>query len=476
VSAPARRTPPPAAGSAAIRVDSVSKLYRRLAPGAQWKTLKSALLDGTLTRGLDPAGAIAALAGVDFTVARGEAFGVIGGNGSGKSTLLKLVAGILKPSSGRVVVDGRVAALIELGAGFHPEISGRENVYVNGAILGLTRREIDRRLESIIAFSGLADFIDEPVKNYSSGMYVRLGFAVAVHTDPDVLLVDEVLAVGDEAFAHKCLRRIEEMLAAGRTLLFVSHSLDLVESLCDRVLWLEDGRPRLLDEPRRVIDAYRQAVAEEEGREHRQEKEDRQRREAADGEGGEGGEGAGDDPGGPVGTGGRRERRWGSRQAEIVAARILAGGGGDRDAGGGGGSIAGGGGRPVERYHLTSGEPVVFEIDVEAPAPLADFVFGVRVSTPRGTEVWGTNTQLAGLEPAALAGRATARLVCPALRLAPGEYLLDVAVHSRDGAPYDYWSHALGFTVTARDRGVGVYFPEHRWEVEGGVSWKEEPR
>jgi ABC-type polysaccharide/polyol phosphate transport system ATPase subunit len=200
-------SPPGQAGSPAISVEGVSKLYRRLAPGAQWKTLKSALLDGTLTRGLDPAQAIAALEGVDFTVARGEAFGVIGGNGSGKSTLLKLVAGILQPTSGRVVVDGRVAALIELGAGFHPEISGRENVYVNGAILGLSRREIDRRLDSIVAFSGLADFIDEPVKNYSSGMYVRLGFAVAVHTDPEVLLVDEVLAVGDEADLKRFKRK-----------------------------------------------------------------------------------------------------------------------------------------------------------------------------------------------------------------------------------------------------------------------------
>ncbi|HUO87217.1 MAG TPA: ABC transporter ATP-binding protein [Thermoanaerobaculia bacterium] len=437
-------------GVPAIRVDGVSKLYRRLAPGAQWKTLKSALLDGTLTRGLDPSQAIAALREVDFTVGRGEAFGVIGGNGSGKSTLLKLVAGILQPTAGEVVVDGRVAALIELGAGFHPEISGRENIYVNGAILGLGRRQIDQRLDSIIGFSGLADFIDEPVKNYSSGMYVRLGFAVAVHTDPDVLLVDEVLAVGDEAFGHKCLRRIEEMLAVGKTLLFVSHSLDLVEGLCDRVLWLEDGRPRLLGEPRRVVDAYRQAVAEEEGREHREEKEERQRREAAGGD--EPADGAGDD--GAGGDGGRQERRWGSRQVEISAVRLTMEDG--------------------ERYHLVSGERVAFEVDVVAPQPQSDFVFGLRLTTPRGTEVWGTNTHLAGLEPERLDGRATVRAVCPALSLAPGEYLLDVAVHSRDGAPYDYWSHALGFTVTARDRGVGVYFPEHRWEAVGGVRWRDD--
>jgi lipopolysaccharide transport system ATP-binding protein len=204
-------------------------------------------------------------------------------------------------------------------------------------------------------------------------------------------------------------------------------------------------------------------VAEEEGREHREEKEERQRREAADDGGGEDGGsedgGKGEGARGSEGAG-RRERRWGSREAQIVAARRRAGPGAASS-------------EPEERYHLTSGEPVAFEIDVDAPHRLADFVFGIRVTTPRGAEVWGTNTHLAGLEPAALAGRATARLVCPALRLAPGEYLLDVAVHSRDGAPYDYWSHALGFTVTARDRGVGVYFPEHRWEVEGEVSWKE---
>ncbi len=223
----------------AIAVEGVTKLYRRTMPGDRLRTLKSALVGRNLTSGLRPDEAIAALEGVDFTVARGEAFGLIGGNGSGKSTMLKLVAGMLKPTTGRIVVAGRVAALIELGAGFHPEISGRENVFINGAVLGLTRKQIEARYADIVEFSGLGDFMEEPVKNYSSGMYVRLGFAVAVHTDPDVLLVDEVLAVGDEAFAHRCLRRIEEFLASGRTLLLVSHSLDLVEGVCDRVLWLE---------------------------------------------------------------------------------------------------------------------------------------------------------------------------------------------------------------------------------------------
>ncbi|MGD2114375.1 MAG: ABC transporter ATP-binding protein [Acidobacteriota bacterium] len=423
----------------ALTVEGLTKLYRRATPGDQLRTLKSALLEGTLTRGLAPEKAIRALDDVSFTVARGEAFGVIGGNGSGKSTLLKVVSGILKPSAGRVTVDGRVAALIELGAGFHPEITGWENIFVNGAILGLSRSEIERKLDDIVAFSGLGDFLDEPVKNYSSGMYVRLGFAVAVHTDPDVLLVDEVLAVGDEAFAHRCLRRIEELLAEGRTLLFVSHGLDLVEEVCDRVLWLDAGCPRLIGAPRRVIDAYRQSVAEEEGRGHRQAKDEADRgREGADAEG--------------------EVLRWGSRRAEIVAARLVAGPPEGAE----------------ERYHVDSGEAVAFELDVRAGELLEDFVFGVAVATPRGTEVWGTNTDLAGIEARRLEGSARVRLVCPSLRLAPGEYLVDAAVHARDGTPYDYRRKVFAFTVTARDRGVGVYFPEHRWEADG-VEWEHLP-
>ncbi|HQR68723.1 MAG TPA: ABC transporter ATP-binding protein, partial [Thermoanaerobaculia bacterium] len=206
-----------------------------------------------------------ALTDVTFSVGRGETFGVIGANGSGKSTLLKLVAGILKPTSGTLAVRGKVSALIELGAGFHPEISGRENVVINGVMLGLTRKEIERKLPEIVAFSGLADFIDQPVKTYSSGMYVRLGFAVAVHVDPDILVVDEVLAVGDEAFSRRCLDTIGEFRARGKTIFFVSHALGLVEELCDRVLYLGEGRVKGLGEAREMLAAYRLDVAAGEG-------------------------------------------------------------------------------------------------------------------------------------------------------------------------------------------------------------------
>lgn len=431
----------------AVLVEGMSKLYRRVGPGHRLRTLKSALLERSLVGGLAPGEAIPALTDLSFTVEKGEAFGVVGSNGSGKSTLLKLLAGILRPTSGRLVVDGRVAALIELGAGFHPEISGRENVFINGAVLGLPRREIERRYERIVEFSGLADFMEEPVKNYSSGMYVRLGFAVAIHTDPDVLLVDEVLAVGDESFAHRCLRRIDELLAEGRTVLFVSHSLGLVEDLCDRVLWIDRGRQRALGPPRFVVDAYRQAVAEEEGRGHRQAKERRESEER--GVAGPPRDVSPESAAEPVGE----ALRWGSGAAQIESVRLLDG-------------------RGEERYHFESGEDLLIEIAAVAREPLEDFVFGVAVSTPRGVECWGTNTDLEGFAAERFAGAARVRVRCPRLRLAPGEYLLDVAVHARSGAPYDYRRKLLAFSVTASHGGVGVYFPEHAWEFEGDVAWR----
>ncbi|HKO58177.1 MAG TPA: ABC transporter ATP-binding protein, partial [Thermoanaerobaculia bacterium] len=244
--------------SASIVVDHVSKAYRLWGRKSQFATLKSALLRRETK--LSPDASVPALRDVTFAVDRGEAFGIIGRNGSGKSTLLKIISGILKPTEGRVAVQGRVAALIELGAGFHPEITGRENIYINGIMLGLTRKEIDQRFDRIVEFSGIGEFLDQPVKTYSSGMYVRLGFAVAVHVDPDVLLIDEVLSVGDEEFSQKCIAKIQEMKYRGVTLLFVTHQLDQVRNLCDRALWLDHGRTEAIGDPMRVVDAYLQEV------------------------------------------------------------------------------------------------------------------------------------------------------------------------------------------------------------------------
>ena len=414
-----------------ITVEDVIKRYRRVSAGYQLRTLKSALLGGGLARGLGKDDVVEALSGVSFEVAPGDSFGVIGGNGSGKSTLLKILSGLLKPTKGKVSVNGRVAALIELGAGFHPEISGRENIFINGAVLGLSKKQIEERYERIVAFSGLADFIEEPVKNYSSGMYVRLGFSVAIHTDPEILLVDEVLAVGDEAFGRQCIRRIEEHLADGNSLLLVSHSLDLVEEVCSRVLWLDRGHVMRIGEPREVIDAYRQFVAESEGARHLEEKE------AASPEDAD---------------------RWGSGAARINEARLEIGPEGAGE----------------EGYVLESGTPVSFVLEAQvAPnqAPLEDFVFGILVQTPRGVECWGTNTELAGLEPESFSGKATVRLHCPALRLSDGEYTVDVAVHARDGTPYDYRRNSFSFTVRSSARGVGIYSPEHHFTHEGDVAF-----
>jgi ABC-2 type transport system ATP-binding protein len=201
-----------------------------------------------------------ALRDVTFSIDRGEIIGIIGPNGSGKSTALKLIAGVMAPSEGEVRVAGRVCPLIELGAGFHPDLTGRENVYMNASILGMTAAEINQRFGDIIDFAELWDFVDTPVKRYSSGMYMRLGFSVAVHADPEVLLVDEVLSVGDEHFQKKCLTRMEEFKSNGTTIVVVSHSLDLVRKFCERVLLIEHGRLVADGSPDEVTDRYVQMV------------------------------------------------------------------------------------------------------------------------------------------------------------------------------------------------------------------------
>ena len=245
----------------AVRVSDLTKIYQRYSHRKQFRTLKSALLKGNLIQELRPDETFTALSGVTFNIRQGATFAVIGRNGSGKSTLLKLVAGITKPTTGIIEVNGRVSALIELGAGFHPEISGRENVFINGIMLGLSKKEMHRLYDEIVEFAELEDFIDAPVKTYSSGMYMRLGFAVAIHVNPDILLIDEVLAVGDQAFVHKCLDKISEFRRRNKTILLVTHSLGLVEKMADEALWLDDGQIQMRGDPKKVVDAYLSQVA-----------------------------------------------------------------------------------------------------------------------------------------------------------------------------------------------------------------------
>ena len=431
--------------TAAIDLVNVSKIYRRYS-GRRFSTLKSALLQRSIVRDLRPNETFPALSDVSFSVPKGSTFAVIGRNGSGKSTALKLVAGITKPTMGTVRVDGRISALIELGAGFHPEISGRENVFINGIMLGLTRRQIQERFNDIVDFAELREFIDAPVKTYSSGMYMRLGFAVAIHVDPDVLLVDEVLAVGDEGFTHKCLDKFAEFRRRGKTVLLVTHSLGLVETLCDEAVWLDAGRLQAQGDPKRVVGAYLTAV--EEGEQELMAATTAKAVEAVE----EVVEtaAAADSPPDMFKA---AEGRWGSREVEIVDVALL-----DRD------------GEPSFVFH--TGEALQVRLKVRAHHTTDDFAFGIGLFNVDGVCCYGTNTYVEEMNPERLSGEANVTFAIDSLDLVEGTYKLDVAVHKRDGFPYDYHRLLYTFRVKSRTRDVGIYRPPHRWIFSPTVRFK----
>jgi len=410
----------------AIDVRSVTKLYRRWGRKRSIGTFKSALLSGRPSLALAPDEAIPALTDVSFAIAPGETVGVVGPNGSGKSTLLKLLAGILRPTAGSVSVRGRLAALLELGAGFHPEISGRENIEINGLLLGLSRKEIARRFDEIVRFAELEEFLDAPVKTYSSGMAVRLGFSIAAHCDPDVLLVDEVLAVGDEAFSRRSLEKFAEFERAGKTLLFVSHDLGLIAERCHRAIWLDRGRVAADGPAGETVTLYRESVAEREAERRGQPA-----------------------PAAPAG----QATRVGSGAATVEAVQLL-------DSAG----------RPAAR--LLSGEPARLVMEVGAPGRVTDFVFGFAISTVAGATVFGSNTTIDGFVPAELGATGTVILDIPSLDLAPGVYSVDAAIHARDGSPYDYRRDVLRFEVAAEHAAAGVWSPDRRWSFSEGIRWK----
>jgi ABC-2 type transport system ATP-binding protein len=238
----------------AVHLEAVSVRYR--VPSERVRTLKEYFI--RRLRGQVHMRTFWALQDVGFEVNRGEVFGLVGVNGAGKSTLLKVVARVLRPTRGRVVVRGRVAPLLELGAGFHPELTGEENIYLNGALLGFSRHEMQEKYDQIVDFSELGEFINAPIRTYSSGMYARLGFSVATASEPDVLIVDEVLSVGDEAFQKKCEARIDVFRQRGAAILLVSHNMEMIEAMCQRAAWLDHGNVKAIGEPALVIRAYRE--------------------------------------------------------------------------------------------------------------------------------------------------------------------------------------------------------------------------
>jgi len=432
----------------AIRVSDLTKVYQRYAHRKQFRTLKSALLTGSLIDDLKPEETFSALSGVTFNVWEGSTFAIIGRNGSGKSSLLKVLAGITKPTSGEVEVHGRVSALIELGAGFHPEITGRENVFINGIMLGLSKREITERFSEMVEFAELEEFIDAPVKTYSSGMYMRLGFAVAIHVNPDVLIIDEVLAVGDQAFVHKCLDKISEFRRRGKTILLVTHSLGLVEKLADEALWLDEGKIQSRGDPKKVVDAYLaqvtsfeegalaaaedQAVAEFAEPQRESEVSDTDKEPSSK----------------------REKGRWGSREVEISEAALI-----------------GENGQP--RHVFDTGEPVSIRLKIKSSGTIKDFVFGVGIFNTDGICCYGTNTHIEEFTPVSLSGDGEVRLALDRLDLVEGTYFLDVAAHQRDGYPFDYHRALHTFRVNSRIKDTGIYRPKHRWEFSSNIVMKQ---
>jgi lipopolysaccharide transport system ATP-binding protein len=407
----------------AISVRGVSKRFRHRGPGA--RTLKELVLTGF--RDLRKRREFWALEDVSLEVKSGASVGMLGPNGAGKTTLLRLIGGIGRPTSGKIDVHGRLSAIFELGAGFHPDLTGRESVLLAGIIAGLSRDEIRARMDEIVDFAELAEFIDEPVRMYSTGMVARLAFSVATNVDADVLLVDEVLAVGDLAFQRKCRERFEEFKRAGVTLLLVTHDPAFVADQCDEAVWLQGGRVAAIGSPNEITELYRTAM---------------QQRTI---------DTTSDTP--DVTTDGGatlriRHNRWGTQEAQVQSVRLIDGQG----------STFG---------RITSGARFTVEADVVVPAELGEVHFLVHILRSDGVRCVDTSTVVRG---ASEDERHTAVLAFDRLDLAPGDYAIEVGLYSNNwGTAYDFHSGVYGLKVLGESYGEAVLMPPHRWTVRKQV-------
>lgn len=378
------------------------------------------------------------LRGISFQVKRGEAIGLIGHNGCGKSTTLKLLSKIMYPDAGSITMNGRVSSLIELGAGFHPDMSGRENIYTNASIFGLTKKEIDSRLDDIIRFSELENFIDDPVRTYSSGMYMRLAFSVAINVDADILLIDEILAVGDANFQAKCFRRLREIKAKGTTIVIVSHSLGQIEQICDRSVWLHDGLIRAEGDPKEIdleyLDLMGQKRLEADAREQ-ETIEPPENKEAEPSEVTEVPEQSAE-----------TKKRWGNGRARIQHIRLL------NEQG------------EAQRIFRT-GETIRIRLDYTVQETVEDAVFGIGIFNREGVQCYGTNTHIDKLPSFSLTENGCTELVLEQVPLLPGDYLLDFAIESGDGIPVDYYREACTLEMMSPVGDVGVARISHSWTL-----------
>jgi len=363
-----------------------------------------------------------ALRDVSFDVAEGEAFGVIGHNGSGKSTLLKCMAGILQPTSGSIQVNKRMSALLELGAGFHPELSGRDNVFLNAAILGMSRKEIAKRFDEIVDFSGLEQFIDQPVKTYSSGMYVRLAFAVAINVDPDMLLIDEILAVGDVTFQKKCMEKFVQFRDEGRTIVLVTHDLGSIRNFCDRAIWLEHGVVSAEGDPIELVENYTEAMLS-----------------------------------GRTGAGVASARR-GLGPIRVERVEMFVDG--------------------ASTHHLRTGDSMSFRLHFTSPEPVPNAVFAVQIASLGGAVVSAPCSRDVGNVPSTIVGKGTVDIEMSNVSLLPGPYVVHVEVtgFGRQHV-FDHLQNALQFDVMngISNESDGLVTLHPTWRIEGdGVSASSE--
>ncbi|WP_024861044.1 ABC transporter ATP-binding protein [Ruminococcus flavefaciens] len=363
------------------------------------------------------------LRGISFDVKRGEAIGLIGHNGCGKSTTLKLLTRIMYPDSGTIKLQGRVSSLIELGAGFHPDMSGRENIYTNAAIFGLTKKEIDARIKDIVEFSELAEFIDNPVRTYSSGMYMRLAFSVAINVDADVLLIDEILAVGDANFQTKCFNKLKEIKAQGTTIVIVSHALGQIEQICDRAIWIHEGLIKAEGPPKEIDLEYLDYMS-------------RKMQEKSKSENGT--DDVSEDEEG---------KRWGSGEVRIKKVRSFASDG-------------------SEQNTFRTGEDIRLSIDYTVKKPVTDAVFGFGVFDMNGVQCYGTNTRIDKQPDITISESGTAEILLKNVELLAGEYNIDIAVEQGEGIPIDYFRQAYRIQMISAMGDVGVSRIEHTWKLK----------
>lgn len=363
------------------------------------------------------------LKNINFRVKKGEVIGLIGQNGAGKSTTLKLLSKIIYPNSGNIIMHGRVACLIELGAGFHPDMSGRENIYTNAAIFGLTKKEIDKRVNDIIAFSELEEFIDNPVRTYSSGMYMRLAFSVAINVDADILLIDEILAVGDAGFQAKCFNKLRELKANGITIVIVSHSLGQIEAICDRTIWFKDGIIFKDGKPYDVHPLYLEYMGKKENNKNTNGKNSKPK------------------------TNEETRQCCENYEVKIVNVEVF----------------------DVENknvLNIKSGTPFVINIDYVSNKSIKDAVFGIAVYRSDGLHCYGVNTNIDKIGNITLLKKGLTKFVVVDNQLLSGNYWIDVAIHRADGFIYDYWKKCVNLKIYSNVEDIGVMRLKHKWIFE----------